>query len=128
MIRLHNILEWFADYRFEWFAISSQEYEDFKSKYLDIYDSTKSWGKEKVSILEDVDFELELIQRDEITVTYILSLLAKLKGTTNITKKEALHQQIMQIIWWNRSLRSKRELIEEFINNYLATILSLIHI
>ena len=28
----------------------------------------------------------------------------------------------MQIIWWNRSLRSKRELIEEFINNYLATI------
>ncbi|AKH32406.1 Type-1 restriction enzyme R protein [candidate division SR1 bacterium Aalborg_AAW-1] len=122
VIRLHNILEGFADYRFEGFAISSQEYEDFKSKYLDIYDSTKSGGKEKVSILEDVDFELELIQRDEITVTYILSLLAKLKGTTNITKKEALHQQIMQIIGGNRSLRSKRELIEEFINNYLATI------
>ena len=35
---------------------------------------------EKVSILEDVDFELELIHRDEINVSYIIQLLIKLKS------------------------------------------------
>ena len=41
--------------------MSEQEFEDFKSKYLDIYEKVKgSVDKEKVSILEDVDFELEL--------------------------------------------------------------------
>ncbi len=35
--------------------------------------------KEKVSILEDVDIELELIHRDEVNVVYILKLLVKLK-------------------------------------------------
>ena len=43
-------------------------------------------AKEKVSILEDVDFELELIHRDEINVAYIIRLLIKLKANQ---KKDA---------------------------------------
>ena len=49
---------------------------------MDLYDKVRSdHQKEKVSILEDVDFELELIHRDEVNVAYILRLLAKLKQT-----------------------------------------------
>ncbi len=37
----------------------AQNFEDYKSKYLDLYDKAKSAHlKEKVSILKDVDFEL----------------------------------------------------------------------
>jgi len=123
IMRLHNILSWFADYSFDGLPITAQQYEDYKSKYLDIYDSTKTiTEKEKISILEDVDFELELIARDEITVTYILHLLTKLKWANTDSSKESLHQQIMQTVWWNIKLRSKKELIEEFINSYLTTI------
>jgi len=53
-----------------------------KSKYLDLYDKTRTAeAREKVSILDDIDFELELIHRDEINVVYILKLLGRLKDS-----------------------------------------------
>ena len=59
---------------------AQQTFEDYKSKYLDLYDKTKSENaKELVSILDDIDFELELIHRDEVNVSYIMKLLAQLK-------------------------------------------------
>lgn len=48
--------------------MDEQSFENYKSKYLDLYDKTIQ-KKEKTSILEEVDFELELIHRDDITVT-----------------------------------------------------------
>jgi type I restriction enzyme R subunit len=117
VLRLHNILSSFADYDFSGFPISLQEFEDFKSKYLDLHDIARH-QKEKVSILNDVDFELELIGRDEITVSYILNLLAKHKAlpTPNF------HSTISQLLSNSIHLRSKKALIEEFINAYLDTI------
>jgi len=49
---------------------------------------TKKGGDEKVSILEDVDFELELIHKDEINVAYILRLLALYKDATETEKQK----------------------------------------
>jgi type I restriction enzyme R subunit len=65
--------------------------------------------------LNDVDFELELIGRDEITVTYILNLLAQQKALP----KSDFQKSISQLLGGTVHLRSKKELIEEFINNYL---------
>lgn len=73
LMRIKNILVTFSDFKWEDFKVSEQEFEDYKSKYLDLYEEVKHDDrKEKVSILEDVDFELELIHRDEINVTYII--------------------------------------------------------
>jgi type I restriction enzyme, R subunit len=45
--------------------MDEQTFKDYKSKYLDIYDRTRSRNNEEdESIIEEVDFELELIQRD----------------------------------------------------------------
>ena len=72
LIRLNNVLVTFVDFTFDDVAIDNQEYEDYKSKYLDLYQKYKSdTSSEKDSILDDVDFELELVHRDEINVTYI---------------------------------------------------------
>ena len=81
MMRLKNILEGFSDFKWSDLSMSEQMFEDYKSKYLDMYEDKmeKGEGSEKVSILEDVDFELELIHKDEINVTYILMLLARYK-------------------------------------------------
>ena len=81
LMRIKNILTAFSDFKWNDLAMQEQQFEDYKSKYLDLYDKVKSdHQKEKVSILEDVDFELELIHRDEINVSYILQLLIKLKS------------------------------------------------
>ena len=54
-------------------GISHQEYLDYKSKYLDL--ATSRDAQNKVSILNDIDFELELMYTDKINVDYILNLM-----------------------------------------------------
>lgn len=71
LMRLKNVLSTFADFDFDDVELDEQGFEDYKSKYLDLYDKVKTdTSKEKVSILEEVDFELELIQREEVNVRY----------------------------------------------------------
>lgn len=122
LMRIKNILTAFSDFKWEDLKMDEQLFEDFKSKYLDLYDKVKSnHQKEKVSILEDVDFELELIHRDEINVAYIIQLLIKLKSQTqkDTTKAE---KEIFNLLSTEATLRSKRELIEKFILENLPVI------
>lgn len=122
LMRLKNMLSTFADFKWEHFAMSEQQFEDYKSKYLDLYDKVKSdHQKEKVSILDDVDFELELIHRDEINVAYILKLLANLKVAKK-AEQEKKRKEILDILSGEAHLRSKRELIEKFIMENLPVI------
>jgi type I restriction enzyme, R subunit len=122
LIRLKNILKTFTQFTHDDLSMNEQVFEDYKSKYLDLYDKAKGHHqKEKVSILNDIDFELELIHRDEINVAYILKLLAKLKDSTP-EEQEKQRKTIMDIIAGDTRLRSKRELIEKFIHENLPSI------
>jgi len=126
LMRIKNILSAFADFKWEDLAMSQQLFEDYKSKYLDLYDKVKSDHQvEKVSILEDVDFELELIHRDEINVAYIIQLLIKLKAKSLMKgslDSGTAEKEILSIISGEADLRSKRELIEKFIQENLPAI------
>jgi type I restriction enzyme R subunit len=123
LMRTLNVLKTFTEFTFEDISINEQTFEDYKSKYLDLRDKVKRENaKEKVSILNDIDFELELIHRDEINVTYILKLLANLKNSVSVDEKEKQLKNIMDIVAGDTQLRSKRELIEKFINEHLPII------
>lgn len=122
LMRIKNILNAFSDFKWEDLAMTEQLFEDYKSKYLDLWQKVKSDNSvEKVSILEDVDFELELIHRDEINVNYIIQLLIKLKSDVqnDVTKTE---QEINNLLNTEVNLRSKRELIQQFIDENLPKI------
>ncbi|MEO1954126.1 MAG: type I restriction endonuclease subunit R [Campylobacterales bacterium] len=124
IIRVKNILDGFSDFKWSDLKMQNQEFEDYKSKYLDMYEEiggNAGNGIEKVSILEDVDFELELIHKDEINVLYILKLLVIYKNADE-KEKQKQKENINNIINGNASLRSKRELIEKFINENLMQI------
>lgn len=54
--------------------MTDQEYQDYKSKYLLLYRKHKD-GKEVVSVLDDVDFCIELMESDRINVAYIMNLI-----------------------------------------------------
>jgi len=122
LMRIKNILASFSDFNWEDLEMTEQQFEDYKSKYLDLYDKVKGGHeKEKVSILEDVDFELELIHRDEINVVYIIQLLIKLKSQKQKDTSKA-EQEIFNLLSNETTLRSKRELIEKFILENLPVI------
>jgi len=123
LMRVKNVLTSFSDFKWSDLSMTEQQFEDYKSKYLDLYDKVKSdHSKEKVSILDDVDFELELIHRDEINVTYIIHLLIKLKA--NLKKDaEQIEKEIFNLLNTETQLRSKKELIEKFIKENMPIIL-----
>lgn len=122
LMRLKNILITFSDFTFDHLSMDKQLFDEYKGKYLDLYDKVKTdHQKEKVSILDDVDFELELIHRDEINVAYILKLLAKLNDGPE-KDREKRKKEIIDLIAGETQLRSKRELIEKFIQENLPAI------
>ena len=122
LMRLKNSLGCFSDFSFNDLEISEQDFEDYKSKYLDIYDKVRNDNaKDKESILNDVDFEIELVHRDEITLYYILSLikqLVKIDSKVYTKKRKA----ITNLLSGDVNLRSKKELIEKFIDDSLANL------
>jgi len=122
IMRTKNIVDGFADFKWSDLKMGEQEFEDFLSKYLDIKPAKTSNDKEKTSILDDVDFELELIHKDEINVSYILKLLGEIKDEKDEEKVKKQKENIFNILNNNPQLRSKRELIEKFINENLANI------
>ena len=122
LMRLMNVLKTFTQFSHDDLSMGAQLFEDYKSKYLDLYDKTRTQNmKEKVSILNDIDFELELIHRDEINVAYILKLLAKLKDAEE-EDQEKHKKSILDMMAGDVQMRSKRELIEKFINDNLPKI------
>lgn len=124
IMRVKNILNGFSDFKWSDLKMSEQEFEDYKSKYLDMYEDLgkNKDDKEKVSILDDVDFELELIHKDEINVSYILELLVQFIDIEDEELKSKHKENISNILNNNSQLRSKKELIEKFINENLAHI------
>ncbi|RWX54344.1 type I restriction endonuclease subunit R [Photobacterium chitinilyticum] len=123
LMRLKNMLGNFADFDMDSTAMSAQEFQDFTSKYADLNRQLRENStKEKVSILDDVDFELELMHRDEVNVGYILHLLRELHEEESADEKERKRQVIANLISSDPTLLSKKALIEKFMNEHLEGI------
>lgn len=122
LLRVKNVLTSFAQYHEGDTILNEQEFANFASKYLDLYRSVKSDSeKQKVSILDDVDFEVELLRNDVINVDYILRLLKRLVNASE-EEKDNIIQTVMSSLNSEPELRSKKELIEKFINKNIPEI------
>ena len=122
LLRAKNILSSYTDFSWDDLGIDEQTFKYYETKYLDLRDKVKrDNAKQKTSILDEIDFEVELIHRDIINVAYIIKLMARLK---NIKASEAAKQKkaIMDYLSGDIELRSKRELIEKFIEENLPKI------
>ena len=117
-------------------GMTEQQFMDFRSKYLDIYDTFAVSNKEpkkeyKISEedssrlcepdpqqetatgLEDIDFCLELLHSDIINVSYILELIADLNPYSEDYTEKRKH--IIDTMIKDAELRSKAKLIDGFI-------------
>lgn len=123
LLRLRNILVSFTEFTFDDTQINEQVFLDYTSKYLDLYRKTqRDHEKEKVSILDDIDFELELVRTDKINVDYIIKLLTKLVGAQDEERKSQIVGNILDTVTADPLLHSKRELIEKFISQNIPNI------
>lgn len=123
LIRLYKKMSHYTEFSWEDLGMEEQIFTDYTSKYLDLKESlSTTLSLEKTSILNDIDFELELIRKDTINVTYIIQLLIKFKSKHSSTDKINIEKEISNLLNTEVSLRSKRELIEKFIQENLPLI------
>ena len=117
-------------------GMTEQQFMDFRSKYLDIYDSFAAKPTEQSSSykaqedescmasepdpsendatgLGDIDFCLELLHSDIINVAYILELIADLNPYSEDYTEKRKH--IIDTMIKDAELRSKAKLIDGFI-------------
>ncbi|MDW8802949.1 type I restriction endonuclease subunit R [Clostridium sp. A1-XYC3] len=118
-------LQTFTNFKFteENLGISEQKYQDFKSKYFLIYDSVRRSEDDKVSILSDIDFGIELMHTDKINVSYIMNLIRNI----NIDDKEKMEKDISHIITEldradNQELRLKVDLLKSFLHKVVPNL------
>ena len=122
LMRVKNVLVSYADFDWADMQIGEEEFTDYANKYVDVKEDIGKKDTKKDSILNDIDFELELIHRDEINVPYILKLLANLKEEKDPVAANKQKKNIIDALVGDISLRSKRELIEKFIEENLPKI------
>lgn len=123
LMRLYKKMSHYTEFTWDDLDIDEQLFVDYSSKYQDLKQQISTQpDKDKTSILNDIDFELELIQRDTINVTYIIQLLIKLKSRNNSKDKENIEKEVANLLNSQVSLRSKRELIDKFIQENLPII------
>lgn len=106
-------------------GISQQKYEDFKSKYFLIYDEVKKGENDKVSILADIDFSIEIMHTDKINVNYIMNLIRNIDFNDEEKKKKDIQHIISELDRAdNEELRLKVDLIKNFLEKVIPTLSS----
>ena len=118
LLKSINILSTFDQFENQR-ILSDRQLQDYQSNYLDLQVKwRKKRGGDKEDINDDLVFETELIRQVEINIDYILMLVQKYHDG-NCANKEIL-VNITKAIGSSMQLRSKKELIENFISSVNA--------
>ena len=127
IIRKHAEIQIYEDYNEDAddLGMTEQQFNDYKSKYLDITvgfidppvtpsvvaEDSVPYGNSQG--LEDIDFCLELLHSDIINVAYILELIAELDPYSD--DYSAKRQHILDTMIKDAGMRGKAKLIDGFI-------------
>lgn len=113
ILKLKNILSAFDDFAGTE-ILPERSFQNYQSVYIDLYrEISKSDQADKENINDDIVFEIELIRQIEVSIDYILMLVAKYHAS-NCQDKSIL-VNIDRAIRSSLELRSKKELIDRFI-------------
>lgn len=118
ILRLRNILVAFDEFSSD-DSLTPFAIQNYQSTYLEIYATLKrDTDADKESILDDVEFEIELVKQIEINVDYILMRVKKYQESRGDGEGDKeIRADVMRAVDSSYTLRSKRDLIEAFINS-----------
>lgn len=118
MLSLHTFVEFSID-RSE-LDMTDQEFQDYKSKYLMLYHRVNN-DKEVVSVLDDVDFCIELIESDRINVAYIMNLIRNINFENKKTRdKDIEHIKEELDRSDNTHLHKKIDILKAFLDEVVS--------
>lgn len=117
ILRLRNILVSFDDFAGD-DVITERDLQDYQSVYLELWNQHRAEQKaDKEVINDDLVFEIELIKQVEINVDYILMLVEQRRAAKGDTEAKEIRATIDRAIDSSPTLRSKKDLIEEFVDS-----------
>ncbi|ELS5288658.1 type I restriction endonuclease subunit R [Campylobacter upsaliensis] len=109
LLKLRNILEIFDNFSD---PLNERDKQDYQSHYISTYEELRKDKDDKESSLDEVEFEVELLAQVEVSIEYILELIAKYH------KDQATnYEPILKLLDSSLSLRSKKELFLRFIDS-----------
>ncbi|EAJ7397775.1 type I restriction endonuclease subunit R [Campylobacter upsaliensis] len=109
LLKLRNILEIFDNFSN---PLNERDKQDYQSHYISTYEELRKDKDDKESTLDEVEFEVELLAQVEVSIEYILELIAKYH------KDQATnYEPILKLLDSSLSLRSKKELFLRFIDS-----------
>ncbi|EOD4833491.1 type I restriction endonuclease subunit R [Campylobacter upsaliensis] len=109
LLKLRNILEIFDNFSD---PLNERDKQDYQSHYISTYEELRKDKDDKESNLDEVEFEVELLAQVEVSIEYILELIAKYH------KDQATnYEPILKLLDSSLSLRSKKELFLRFIDS-----------
>ncbi|EGR9248317.1 type I restriction endonuclease subunit R [Campylobacter upsaliensis] len=109
LLKLRNILEIFDNFSD---PLNERDKQDYQSHYISTYEKLRKDKDDKESNLDEVEFEVELLAQVEVSIEYILELIAKYH------KDQATnYEPILKLLDSSLSLRSKKELFLRFIDS-----------
>ncbi|MEB2787836.1 type I restriction endonuclease subunit R [Campylobacter upsaliensis] len=109
LLKLRNILEIFDNFSD---PLNERDKQDYQSHYISTYEELRKDKDDKDNALDEVEFEVELLAQVEVSIEYILELIAKYH------KDQATnYEPILKLLDSSLSLRSKKELFLRLIDS-----------
>lgn len=96
--------------------VSMKVYYELQGLYKDIYNRIKP-SVTKDSILNDIDFEIELLGRTKVDFDYLVELLRKYQKEDDNSKKKTKNKIIRLVT--SISEKSKKELLLKFVTTFM---------
>lgn len=116
ILKMRNLLTSFDQFA-ESDPLTERDLQDYTSIYLALRDWVKSMkeDKEKEDIVDDIEFEMELVKQVEVNIDYILFLVEQMqKDRADVAE---LTIKVNKAIDSSPDLRDKKELINQFIES-----------
>lgn len=93
-------------------------YNQLMGYYKDIYNEIKP-HRVKESILNDIDFEIELLEQTTINFDYIIDLLRKSKDNSDKKECKITRDKILKIINKSPISKPKKEFLIKFVKSFM---------
>ena len=126
LLKLRSILSTFDEFDAD-DTMSAFELQNYQSTYVELYEEQNS-NSDAISddedpasdVLEQLEFEIELVKQVEINIDYILMLVEQHRQADGDNEQE-LRQEVDRAVDASPSLRPKKDLIDQFIADVSAS-------
>ena len=114
-LKLMNILRSFDEFSGKE-ILSDRDFQNYRSIYLNLYEEFRGHGAgNRENVVDDIEFEIELIKQVDINIDYILMLVRKYQES--FMKDKDVVVNIQKAIDSSVDLRNKKDLIEKFVES-----------